>query len=72
MSYPWEAAKVGDQVYFDNEHLNNYDLYWTINAIYKNGTVSVEVHEMGQDDCLTINRSDIKYLLSAPVKKEKN
>jgi hypothetical protein len=66
MKYTIEQLNVGDEIYFENEHLDNYDLYWKIVSKNSDGSVTVEVNEMGRHDRLTINLKDIKY--HTPIK----
>ena len=68
MKYTHEQLNVGDEVYFEIEHLNNYDLYWKILSKNSDGTITVEIDEMARRDKLTIEIKDIKYHI--PIKKK--
>jgi hypothetical protein len=57
--YKIENINIGDGVYFKNEYLNNYDLYWTVKSKFNDTMIEIEIDEMGVKDKMFINIKDI-------------
>jgi len=50
---------VGDGVYFKLDHLNNYDLYWTVLSKIEPDTLEIEINEMGAKDKIYLKVADV-------------
>lgn len=56
--YKIEDIKVGDKVFFRNNYIENFDLYWTV--IGKNGnTLLLKINEMGCNSECSVKIGDI-------------
>ena len=60
MKYNIEDLNVGDEVYFENKYLENYGLYWQIVSKNTDGSITVDINEMGSKDRIAIQIEDIR------------
>jgi hypothetical protein len=55
-----DQINIGESVYFENEHIENFDLYWKVIGKLENH-LHLKINEMGANDTRFIDIKDIIY-----------